>query len=606
MYIREVKKRNQIVYRLVECYRSPNGPRQQTLLTFNKLDLPKEQWKRLADTIELLLSEQLILPEDSKLYDIAEHLVSLIKSKKILKSENTSIRSMSNSHDYQNIDIESIKHTDVRTIGAEHVAYSAYKELEIDNVLKSHGFNECQRNQVALSIIGRLVFPESECATREWAMGKSGLDMLLNTSFSALSNNSLYRISDKLLSIKDDLEKHLVLKERNIFNLKEKLVLYDLTNTYFEGKCSGISKAKFGRSKEKRKDCRLLTLGFIIDENGFPKTCKVMEGNVSEPLTLLNMIKQLDQVTNSEDKLFKDKIVVIDAGISSEDNLKQLKENGYNYVCVSRNKPISFEEINNFEMKSIYTSNEEEIQATLFTKNEDIYLYCISPMKKKKEQSMLENFTNKYIADLEKQNESLKKKRTIKDYDKIVEKLGRLKEKHKFIAHYFVIDVEKEDNLAKNITWTNTYSEDQDLSYNGSYFLRTNLKTFAEQELWDIYMTLSHIEYSFRCLKTDLAFRPVYHKSELRAESHLFIAVLAYHLLNVIRMKLKNNQICLSWKKTRELLSTHSIVTTEMQTKERRSISITQSSEPNLIQKTIYRALNINFYPIKKRLTKEV
>lgn len=605
MYIREVIKGNKIVYRLVESYRSPNGPRQHTLLSLNELSLPKDQWKNLADIVEALLLGQTILKIDSNLHDLAEHMVSLIKSKKALNTENTKII-INNTPDYQNIDLNSVKHKDIRTIGAEHIAYSVYQELELDKLFKNSGFNENQRNLAALAIISRLVHPESENSTREWAKHKSGLDMLLKTSFSFLPNNSLYRISDKIYTLKETIEKHLVQKERALFNLKEKLVLFDLTNTYFEGNCSDIPKANFGRSKEKRSDCRLLTLGMIIDEQGFPKTCKIMEGNQSEPLSLVNMIKQLETTSVSEETLFKDKIVVIDAGISSEANLKYLKDNGYNYLCVSRNKPLSLNELQTLQEKSISTSNDIEIKVSSFEKEGDNYLYCLSPMKKVKEQSMLQKFEKRFIDELNFINESLKKKKSHKTSDRILERVGRLKEKHKHISRYFTISIEKQpgdENLVQSISWEKINSESQDLSFNGSYFLRTNLKDIPEQDLWSMYSTLTLIEHSFRCLKTELAFRPVYHQKEFRAESHLFIAVLAYHMMNIIRLKLKAYDINDSWNKIRETLSTHNIVTTEMLTEKGETISITQSSEPDLTQKRIYHALNIKNNPIEKMIT---
>ncbi len=604
MYIRDLKKGDKIIFRLVESYRGPNGPRQRTVLTFNELNLPKEQWKELANIVEMLLSGQTFINNNTDIIDKAENIVKLIKRKTILKVENQYDKVEIVEKDIQNVDLNSLKHTEVRSIGAEHVALSVYKELEIDKVLKENGFSEHQREVAALSIIGRLVYPESEKSTREWAINKSGLDSLLNTSFSKLSNNSLYRITDKLYSLKETLESHLIEKERSLLNLKEKLVLFDLTNTYFEGNCSSIPGAKFGLSKEKRKDCRLLTLGFIIDENGFPKTCKVMEGNQSEPSSLVDMIKQLEEASNEKDRLFKDKIVVIDAGISSESNLKYLSDQGYHYICVAKNKPFSCEEINQLEASDIFSTQDKEIKATILKKEDETYLYCVSPMKKVKEQSMLESFTKKYIRDLELLKESLAKKKTVKSYDKILEKLGRLKEKHKSISRFIVVDIEQEDNLVQSISWENTYSDQKDFSYNGSYFLRTNLNNFNEQELWNIYSTLTNIEYSFRCLKSELAFRPVYHKIQVRAESHLFIAVLAYHILNVIRTKLKAHDINFSWNKTRELLSTHNLITTEMKTEDSKIITIVQPSDANEIQKRIYKALNIKINPINRKIIK--
>jgi len=141
------------------------------------------------------------------------------------------------------------------------------------------------------------------------------------------------------LENKQVIEKHLRDRERDLFALEEKIILYDLTNTFFEGQALGNPKAKFGRSKDKRSDCRLLTLGLIIDGRGFPKVSKVFAGNQSEPTTLLEMINALREADPTwPNRLPGDKpTVVIDAGLATEENLKELKSD-YHYICVSRKR----------------------------------------------------------------------------------------------------------------------------------------------------------------------------------------------------------------------------------------------------------------------------
>ena len=76
-------------------------------------------------------------------------------------------------------------------------------------------------------------------------------------------------MADKLFSCKDELEVHLYNKQKEIFNYDETITLYDLTNTYFEGSAEDIERAKRGRSKEKRSDAPLVTLGVMLDSSGF-------------------------------------------------------------------------------------------------------------------------------------------------------------------------------------------------------------------------------------------------------------------------------------------------------------------------------------------------
>jgi transposase len=236
--------------------------------------------------------------------------------------------------DYEEVDINSVHNSRIRTIGAEYVGVSIFRKLGLDVILKGLGFSKKEIEISILSIVGRLVHPGSEKRTKEWAQHLSGLDELLGTDFKDLSNNALYRVLDGQLSHKEEIERHLRRRERSLFSLKEKIILYDLTNTYFEGEKKKDRKAKRGKSKERRNDCPLVTLGLVLDESEFPKTSKIFKGNVSEPTTLKEMIEALEDTR-------KDLTVVLDAGIATEDNLHFLKEEGYDYICIARNKPIS-------------------------------------------------------------------------------------------------------------------------------------------------------------------------------------------------------------------------------------------------------------------------
>jgi transposase len=135
----------------------------------------------------------------------------------------------------------------------------------------------------------------------------------------------VYKASDKLLKHKECLEEHLSRTEGQLFALEEKIILYDLTNTFFEGTGKYNPKARYGKSKEKRSDCLLVTLGLILDMHGFAKKSGIFEGNVSEPKTLATMIRGLSGGEISEDSLIKPTIV-LDAGIASEKNIQWLKE----------------------------------------------------------------------------------------------------------------------------------------------------------------------------------------------------------------------------------------------------------------------------------------
>jgi len=133
----------------------------------------------------------------------------------------------------------------------------------------------------------------SELQTHDWLQSDTGLSELLGHDYGNTTLTRLYTLSNKLLKHQSALEAFLSDQEQSLFNLDRSIVLYDLTNTYFEEQCTQNPKAKFGRSKEKRKDCPLVTLGLVLDGDGFPLSSQVFPGNASEPATLAVMLDGL-------------------------------------------------------------------------------------------------------------------------------------------------------------------------------------------------------------------------------------------------------------------------------------------------------------------------
>src|ERR1700677_2344406 len=131
----------------------------------------------------------------------------------------------------------------------------------------------------------------------------------------------LYRASDLLVRHRDKLETMLFSRIQDLFGLPTTVTLYDLTNTYFEGAPVGNTKAARGRSKEKRSDCPLVTLGLVLDGSGFVRRSKMFAGNVAESTTLEDMLKGLTAP--------KGALVIMDAGIATEANIAWLKKQEY-------------------------------------------------------------------------------------------------------------------------------------------------------------------------------------------------------------------------------------------------------------------------------------
>lgn len=603
MFIRKVphknkkNRKNYYTYKLVESVRTQRGPRQRDVLNLGvDFNLPPEQWKELANCIEEIITGQKPLFAYPKKINVLakKYARAIIRQQAYVIGEGEDVIS-----DYQIVDVNSVDNEDVRTVGAEHVVYETIKELEIDRKLRSFGLNRIQI-AVALGVIaGRMIVPGSERATHQWMQHITALDELLGVDFSIVSSDSVYRASDLLLKNKDALEEHLRGAEGRLFSLKEKIILYDLTNTFFEGSGKFNPKARYGHSKEKRNDCPLVTLGLVLDMQGFPKKSRVYEGNISEPLTLEAMIKGLSDKDIIENSAYKP-TVVLDAGIATEENIRWLKSKCYHYIVVSRKKKKAIPSY--VSMIAVRVDEKHDtvlVKAGLANNQEadELELYCHSINKEKKEEGIKNKFQERFETELLKARDALDLKYGTKQYDKVVEKIGRLKEKYKLVSHVYKVTIEKESKTGKaiNITWSRKKTENT----SGIYCLRTNHKDLNEQQIWDIYTMLTDIEDAFRCMKSELGLRPIYHQKDARCDGHIFITVIAYHLLHTIRFKLRQKGLRLCWTTIRRQLSTQVRITTTMKRKDNKVVHIRKSSKAEPSHQVIYDALSLSYQPGK-------
>jgi transposase len=375
----------------------------------------------------------------------------------------------------------------------------------------------------------------------------------------------MYKVSDQLLKKKAAIEKQLYNQERNLFGLQETITLYDLTNTYFEGQGKANALGELGHSKENRTDCPLVTLALVLDSSGFPRRSQVYKGNVSEPVTLPKMLRDLEGSRVSTDGK---PTVVMDAGIATEDNVVWLKEHQYPYLVVSRKRHWQF----NKESSVVVKKDNEctvRVEKTFNEETQETLLYCHSTMREKKDQAIDDRFTSRFEEALQKLNNGLHKKSCLKKFDKVMERIGRLKQKYSRVGRQYTISVEKDDSSANatNITWKKQAAPNTTDTYPGVYCLRTSQTDWDEITLWKTYTMLTDLEAVFRSLKSELGLRPIHHQIADRVSGHLFITLLAYHLVHTIRFRLKPADIHSSWSSIRKILSTQSRVTVSMKCK---------------------------------------
>jgi transposase len=601
MFIREIGKKNAgsdkvfVCHRLVQSVRTPRGPRQRVVMNLGKVDLPKEQWKQLADRIEEIVhgQSQRLIAVPAQIEALAQHYAQLLIKKRL--AEKGEEASTEQEPDFQSVDVNGVCSSETKSIGPEHVGLEAMKGLGFFDLFKHLGLSKTQSDLAAMLIVGRLVHPSSERELIGYARERSGLDELLGTDFSHMSQNALYRASDLLIDNREQIERFLRKRSQGVFSLKETIILYDLTNTYFAGQARAYDKAKRGKSKQKRNDRPLVTLGLVLDEEGFLKQSRVLEGNVSEPSTLLSVVRSIHENIKEERPplLVSKPTVVLDAGIATKDNVDLLKEEGFSYIVVSRSNPDEDPEQEFVQIK-------EGIKAKSIQQGEELFLHCVSEARMEKEKAMVATARDRMHNEVKSVAEGLHKKGCVKVYGKILERIGRIRQRYARVSKGFSITVKEHEGKATELTWQ---FDESKLSkpYDGSYFVRTNRTDLCAEKIWSIYVMLTSVEDAFRCLKSELGLRPVHHSKANRIEAHLFISVLAYHLLNYIQYYLRNSGLRHRWPTIQSCLETHEVLSTTLPKENGGMIHLRYCTIPTAKQREIYQALRITDIPLKRK-----
>jgi hypothetical protein len=593
-------------YSLVESYRNKLGePSHRTILSLGyDIDntLPfREISSKLND---LVLGKQYLFPLEEKAeqftWKLYHQMVNENKIEVVKKIREELI-------DWERVDLKTIRNEDVRELGAEWISLQALQELGVDTFLRERGWEE-ENVQLALShIVSRVVYPASELETSSFIRENSSICELTGYPVKRISKDKLYGISKALYKEKTEIEGYLSEKTNMLFDLQDKIILYDLTNTYFEGSKRSSELARYGRSKEKRNDCPLVVLALVVNVEGFIKYSSILKGNATDSKTLEAMVEELRTVTSTSEKRA---VVVIDAGIATTENLALLNKKGYDYVCVSRStlkkyKATSTEPV----IVKDNRGREIEVREVIVEEGDsEYYLKVDSPMKALKESSMNTLFIQRFEDGMNRIEEGIHKKWGVKNYGKVRERIGRLKAKYRSTHKLFSIKLEKDENeICTSLQWKmipKSVIEKQEEQ--GVYFLKTSLKkgndsNAQETLIWTIYNCIRNIESSIRTLKSDLDLRPVYHKTDEATEAHLHLGLLAYWVVNTVRYKLKLKGIHSGWREVVRIMNTQKVVTTCLENDKNQIIRIRKCSEPKEKVKLIYDALGYKCAPFIRK-----
>jgi len=605
MYIRETKTstsakgESYFTYRLVSSVRIDNKVRQITLLNLGRhFSLPRADWPTLCIRLELLLSGQLEIvssPVSADIESLAQRYYSqLIAQNKVPVTVSNSVSNPAVNTvvpDFREVDVDSVELIQPRSVGVEHAGLYALNSLGMPDILREAGLNKKQCSCAMGNIIARMAAPGSELSSFNWLCRQSSLGELLDVDFDGISLNQFYRVSDLLVRNRDKIEELLFTRITDLFSLPATVTLYDLTNSHFEGEMTGNDMAKRGHSKQKRSDCPLITLGLVLDGSGFIRRSRVFDGNVAEGGTLEGMLLGLGAPASA--------VVIMDRGIATEVNVAWLVEHNYRYLVANRERNRYFDET--LPVATTTTASEDIIrmQRVLSDDGSEVRLYCQSDKRADKERGILQGFMERFESGLKKLAQGLVKPRCEKRLDKLNERIGRLKEQCHGVGQHYTINFVTDETGKKvtGLTWEKNPVANTMLTHPGVYCLRTNETGWDEEKLWRTYTMLTDLESVFRSLKSELGLRPIFHHTAERTQGHLFITVLAYQAVQVIRKQLKDKKYNSSWRTLREILTVQRRVTTTFRQRNGRMLHIRKATvaEPEL--QKIYEKLNISETP---------
>ncbi len=592
MYIRKTRKtykgKTYDNYLLVESVSTPEGPRQKILCSLGSLaPAPRQHWLDLAHRMQAGLAGQLSLsPADAALPPMVEKGG---RKPRTASSQTSAPAAVA-------VDSERVSLEEAREAGAVHVGHQMWGQLGLNEILQAAGLSHRACRLSEAMTLNRLIFPLSEHAMPDWIRSTALAD-IVGADFSDLNDETLYRNLDRLHPHRERIERELAEREKTLFSLDNTLYLYDLTSSYFEGQAESNGQAKRGYSRDKRPDCKQVLVGLVLDRDGFPKAHEVFEGNRQDRSTVEEMLQSLEKRTGNQPGA----TVVVDRGMAYEENLKQIRAHGYHYLVACRQSEriawlAEFEKDDDWEevIRKPSPRNPEQkksqVRIKRRQKGDEVFLLCVSEGREAKDRAIREKQEQQLKEDLEALQTRVEKGH-LKRTEKIHEAMGRLKERYPRVARYYRIEYDAE---RKSFSW----QEDVDKKaiakkLDGGYVMKTDRQDLTADEIWRTYMLLTRVEAAFRAMKSPLLERPIFHHLQDRTQTHIFLCVLAYHLLVAMEKRFLDRDIHTSWWTLRQQLSTHQVVTIVLPTLDGKILKIRKATTPEPVHKEIYATLKI-------------
>jgi transposase len=574
-------------YLVVQSVRTPQGPRHQVICSLGTL-APTDRAERLslAHGLESELAGQTSLWPDPRVESTVEKL-RLPRGRPSRRSPGPGRPP----HGWT----DQIEIREARPAGAVHVGHHFWQRLGLDTILRQAGLDPRAQWLTELMTLNRLIAPASEHAMPDWVR-RTALGDILQKDLASLYDEVLYRTLDQLHPRRVAIEAQLAARERQLFQLQDTIYLYDLTSTYFEGQCAKNPKARYGYSRDHRPDCKQVVVGLVLDGEGFPKAHEVFEGNRADSTTLEAMLTVLEQRVGG-----RKATVVVDRGLVSEENLQRLRARGHHYLVTARQSERhqhqeEFEAEEGWEevQRSSSPQNPAQKKSRVFLKrgrsSAEVQILCVSEERQQKERAVRQLQDKRLVLDLEKLSARVAQGR-LRNPVKVSEAIGRLKQRYPRVARYYEIVYHASP---PQLRWREQEEKKRRAEQlDGGYLLKTDRQDLTPEEIWRTYLLLNRAESAFRAMKSPRLERPIFHQLERRVETHIFLCVLAYHLLVSIEKTLRDRGLHTSWESIRERLSTHQVVTVVLPTSEGEILRIRKATTPEPEHRQIYQTLGV-------------
>ena len=420
--------------------------------------------------------------------------------------------------------LDQVGWTNARAFGNVWLALQLWRLLKLDEIVARHlprgAHTVAPADVAAIEVINRLCAPVSEFALAEHWYASTGLEDLLGVCNEEITKDRLYRTTDALLGAKEAIENELRDRLGTLFQLDYDLLLYDLTSSYFEGVAKGNTLAKRGYSRDHRGDCKQIILALVVTREGFPLAHFTLPGNAQDVQTVEKIVGEVEQRFGRSQRIW-----VMDRGMVSHANVKFLSDSDRQYLLGTRRSELATFQT---ELRTGgWQSIRDEVQVKAVERDEVAYLLVRSDPRRRKERSMRRRQTRGLREGLRKLQRRVRTGH-LKQRDKTLEQVGRLKGRYPQAARLVSIHVSKEP---LSVTWQwNVEALRAAFWRDGAYLLQSNYRHWDPKQFWETYVQLAAVERAFRVLKSELLIRPVWHQLSGRVEAHVMICVLAYAL----------------------------------------------------------------------------